>query len=45
MAGVAAVGPSIDRFELPAEITALPPMQPVAPIINAERLARIEKAR
>src|SRR5262245_17532770 len=45
MAGVAAVGPSIDRFALPAEIAALPPMQPVAPISDAERLARLEKAR
>src|SRR5262245_27496093 len=45
MAGVAAVGPSIDHFALPAEFASRPPMQPVAPISDAERLARIEKAR
>ena len=46
MAGVAAVGPSVTDFELPASVAEFQQQAPpVVPISEAERLARIEKAR
>src|SRR5262245_46376141 len=46
MAGVAAVGPSVTDFELPPSVAEFQQQAPpVVPISEAERLARIEKAR
>src|SRR5262245_35558583 len=46
MAGVAAVGPSITDFELPPSVVEFQQQAPpVVPISEAERLARLEKAR
>jgi Xaa-Pro dipeptidase len=46
MAGVAAVGPSVSDFDVPADMLAsAQQLPPVAPISDAERRSRIEKAQ